>query len=340
MKELITDIPIVDMPKVAAGLGLKAYAADQIIRWLYQRRASSFAEMTNLSVEVRDALAEKFNIDALAIADCLEASDGTKKFLCRARDGECVECVLIPADDKRWTVCISTQVGCRMGCSFCRTARMGLKRNLSMGEILGQLLLVMRGTEQAITNVVLMGMGEPLDNFDAVADAVEAITDKRALGMSKRRVTLSTVGLIPELTEFSKRFDVKIAISLNATTDEIRSRIMPINKKYPIAMIMEFCRDYSKRFRNRITFEYVMIAGVNDSKDDASRLVSFLKGVRAKINLIPHNAFEGSDLKPSDDDTIQWWSEFLYNKGIQTNIRASRGQEIMAACGQLATIKK
>jgi len=365
MKPLITNIPLEELPNTVGNLGLKKYAADQIIKWLYQKRVSSFEEMTNLSKDARAILSEKFEIDALEIVDTLEAADGTKKFLCRARDGECIECVIIPANDDRWTVCVSTQVGCRMGCAFCRTAEMGFRRDLTMGEIVGQLLLVMRDVSSTlplckgemegvdlpspslpykgrgnVTNVVLMGMGEPLANVEAVSDAINVICDGRAIGLSKLRVTLSTAGLLPELRAFSEKFDIKIAISLNATTDEVRSRIMPINKKYPIAEIMKFCREYSKRSRHRITFEYVMIGGVNDTKDDAKRLIELLKGFRAKINLIPFNPYDGCDLAAPDGATVQWWSEFLYGKGIQTNTRISRGQEIMAACGQLATIAR
>lgn len=338
MRSLITDIPLNELPGTVVDLGLKSYAANQLIQWLYQRRADSFDRMTDLSRDARVVLSEKFGIEALEIADTLEAADGTKKFLCRARDGERIECVLIPADDGRWTVCVSTQVGCNMGCAFCRTARMGFRRNLSMGEIVCQLRLVMMQTGNCVTNVVLMGMGEPLLNARAVSNAVGAICDGRAFGLSKRRVTLSTAGLVPELRSFSEAFDIKIAISLNASSDEVRDRLMPINKKYPISEIMEFCREYSKRSRWRITFEYVMIGGINDSKEDAARLVELLKGVRAKVNLIPFNPFDGCEFKAPDRSTIEWWSEYLYGKGIQTNIRVSRGQEILAACGQLAAL--
>jgi 23S rRNA (adenine2503-C2)-methyltransferase len=340
VKRLITDIPLSEMPAFMEGMGIKRYAAGQVIQWLYQKRVQDVGEMTNLSKAVRERLAAEFDIQALDLVESISAADGTTKYLCRARDGKCVECVLIPADDERWTACLSTQVGCQMGCAFCRTARMGFERDLSMGEIISELILMMRNAKRDVTNVVFMGMGEPLMNMDAVGHAIEALTAEGAFGMSKKRITVSTAGLIPELREFTSRYDVKVAISLNATDDATRDRIMPINKKYPIAAIMDFCREYSKRSKSRVTFEYVMMDGVNDSEADARRLACLISGFKAKVNLIPFNAFEGSGFSPSRPEIVMWWSDFLYGKGIQTNIRVSRGQEILAACGQLAANKR
>lgn len=339
MRKLITDIPLDGFSDLATDLGLKSYVADEIISWLYKRRASSFGEMTNLSREARKKLGERFEIESVASADAEAAPDGTRKFLCRLRDGEAVECVLIPAEN-RATACLSTQVGCAMGCTFCRTSSMGLRRNLTAGEIVGQLIIMMRDGDVEISNVVLMGMGEPLANFDAVSDAIGMICDGRAFGFGKRRVTLSTAGLIPELERLSGEHGIKIAISLNATTDDVRNRLMPINRRYPIARIMEFSRAYSRRSRYRVTFEYVMIRSVNDSREDATRLVRLLKGVRAKVNLIPFNPFDGCPFEASDTSTVELWSSFLHERGVQTNVRVSRGQEILAACGQLATISR
>lgn len=336
MKPAITDIPLEGLSAAVADLGLKPFVADQLADWLYKKRASSFDDMTNVSKPARETLKARFSIEAVGLVRFQTASDGTKKFLCRAADGAAAECVLIPAEDDRVTVCLSTQAGCAMGCSFCRTAGMGLERNLTQGEILGQLIVAMRHSAGPVTNVVLMGMGEPLANRNAVEAAIEVMLDGRAMGLSKRRITLSTCGLLQELDEFSLTFDVKIAISLNATTDEVRDILMPVNRKYPIAKIMEFCRAYSERSRHRVTFEYVLLGKVNDTKDDARRLVELLKGVRAKVNLIPFNPYEGSAYAAPAEETVRWWSEFLYAKGIQANIRKSRGQEIMAACGQLA----
>jgi len=224
-----------------------------------------------------------------------------------------------------------------MGCTFCRTGGMGFRRNLTQGEIVGQLIALARVAPSAITNVVLMGMGEPLLNAEAVREAIAIFRDERAFNISKRRITVSTAGLVPELEAFCQEVDVKIAISLNATTDEVRSQLMPINRSVPIAEIMAFCRHYSRTSKHRITFEYVLICDVNDTREDAARLVGLLDGTRAKVNLIPFNPFEGSGLAAPLPATVEWWSEFLREKGVQANVRTSRGQEILAACGQLAS---
>lgn len=336
MKLCITDISLKDLPAVVESIGLKKYSASQIISWLYKERVASFDEMTNLSKQARADLNDKYVIDALSVAEVLTASDGAKKFLCRTRGGVAIECVYIPAADGRGTVCLSTQAGCAMGCAFCRTAIVGFKRNLTQGEILGQLMIVMKSDEDPVTNIVLMGMGEPLANTDTVIDAIEVILDPRAIGLAKRRVTLSTSGIISEIEKVIKRFDIKIAISLNATTDEVREKLMPINKRYNIAAIMDFCRKYSKTSRHRITFEYVMFSGVNDSMEDAKRLVGLLSKVSAKVNLIPFNSFEGSKFSPPSKETIESWWNFLTKHNVQAFVRQSRGRKIMAACGQLA----
>ncbi|MFH1654481.1 MAG: 23S rRNA (adenine(2503)-C(2))-methyltransferase RlmN [Pseudomonadota bacterium] len=336
-KSNIYDLKLSDFPAVVEDLGLKKYAANQIISWLYKKRVSGFDEMTNLTKAVRETLNQKFTCEALKIDKTLEAKDGTKKYRFKLSDGELIEAVDMPME-KRRTVCISTQVGCAMNCAVCRTATLGLKRNLTQGEIVGQLLTIMNQNATPVTNVVLMGMGEPLANYEAVKGAVEIMIDTRAIEMSYRRVTLSTCGLIPELKRFVNDLPVMIAISLSATTDEVRSKIMPINKKYSIAKIMEFCREHSKDSKNRITIEYVLIGDVNDSKEDAARLVKLLRGVKAKINLIPFNSFEGCEYKSPSEEIVDFWYRFLHEKGIQTNVRVSRGHEIMAACGQLISV--
>lgn len=335
---LITDISKKDLPSVVTGLDFKAYTAAQIISWLYAKRVSSFDEMTNLTKGMRETLKSKFEICALNAVRELSASDGTRKYLLQARDLNAVECVFIPAEDERNTICISTQMGCAMGCAVCRTAGMGFVRDLTQGEILGQLIHVLTARKEAITNIVLMGMGEPLANLDAVSNAVELMLDMNAFGFSKRRLTLSTCGLLPELEKFTDRFEIKIAISLNATTDEIREKLMPINRRYKISDIMEFCRAYSKRSRYRITFEYVLIAGVNDTEADSKRLVKLLSGIRAKVNVIPLNPFDGCGYKTPKEDVVERFGDDLRAHGAQVNIRKSRGGRIMAACGQLATM--
>ncbi|MFH1829945.1 MAG: 23S rRNA (adenine(2503)-C(2))-methyltransferase RlmN [Pseudomonadota bacterium] len=336
MLPAITDIALHSLKKAVVDLGLKPYAATQLVQWLYSKRAKSFDDVTDVSKEGRKLLKERYEISAVEIVGEQKASDGTLKLLCKAHDGKCVECVLIPALDGRTTACLSTQVGCAMKCAFCRTASMGFVRNLTLGEITGQLILLARASSTPITNVVFMGMGEPLANMEAVENAIAVFRNEKAFGLSKRRITVSTCGLIPELKKFCERNDVKAAISLNATTDDVRTKLMPINKQWPIAKIMNFSREYSKRSRYRVTFEYVMIKGMNDSEDDAKRLIKLLHGVRAKVNLIPFNSYESSKFKAPLENTLDWWSDFLREKGIQVNIRASRGQEILAACGQLA----
>ena len=337
MKPRITDIPLTELEGVITGLGMKRFVADQLVRWLYKQRVTHFEEMTNVGRECAEMLAGQFDIAALELTESLTDDDGTSKYCFALHDDERVESVLIPAGDDRCTLCVSTQVGCKMGCDFCRTGEAGFKRNLSQGEIIGQAVEVQRASERPITNVVFMGMGEPMFNMDAVLSAIDILLDERAFGISKRRITVSTAGLVPELKEFVKRSDVKIAISLNAVNDELRSRLMPVNRRYAIAEIMDFCRDYTKKEKGRITFEYIMMDRVNDSLEDAYQLVLLLQGVRAKVNLIPFNAFPGSAYKPSPIERIEAWRDILVKKGIQANIRTSRGKNILAACGQLAS---
>jgi 23S rRNA (adenine2503-C2)-methyltransferase len=337
MLPAITDIPLARLPVVASELGLKRYAVQQLIGWLYKRRAAAFEEMTDLSKVAREQLAAHYAISAIEVIASETAADGTRKLLCRAADGAALECVAIPAEDGRVTACLSTQVGCAMGCAFCRTGGMGFRRNLTLGEIVGQAIELARRVPLELTNIVLMGMGEPLANLAAVEEAIALFRDERAFGFSKRRITLSTAGIFPELESFAERSEIKIAISLNATTDEVRDRIMPINRRFPIARILSFAREYSRRSRYRLTFEYVLIRGVNDVEADARRLAELLRGIRAKVNLIPLNPFEGSAFSAPLPATVEWWRVFLQGKGIQVNVRASRGQEILAACGQLAS---
>lgn len=340
MKRLnITDVSLKRMPALAKALKLKPYAAGQIVSWLYKKRVSSFDDMTNLSKTARDALKGNYDLKGLETHRLLMAKDGTTKFVFLLEDGFKIESVLIPSEKGRLTLCISTQVGCAMGCLFCRTGRMGLKRDLTQGEILGQLIEVKRYLKphkRKLTNIVFMGMGEPFVNYQAVSDAMGFILDERAFNFSRRRVTISTAGLLPQIKMFSKHFDVKLAISLNATDDKTRSKLMPINKRYPMAQVMRFCRDYCANSKHRITFEYVMIRGINDTKDDMKRLVKLLNKVKAKVNLIPFNPFPGCAFKNPSESTVETWFKFLNSRDIQTNIRVSRGGDILAACGQLA----
>lgn len=320
-------------------LGLKPYRADQILKWVYTHYASSFEHMTNISKADRAVLSEAFGISALIVVRSEVSSDGTKKFLFRLEDDHTIESVLIP-DEDRQTLCISSQVGCRQACRFCLTGSGGFVRDLKAYEIADQVLEVSRILKQerlrGITNIVLMGMGEPLANFDEVMKALTIITSEPGLGFSPRRVTVSTDGLVPEIGKLGKSgVKVNLAISLNATTDEVRDRIMPVNRRYPIKDLLDSCRRYPLEPRRRITFEYVLLQGVNDSVEDASRLSKLLRGIKCKVNLIPFNPFPGSGFRRPDDAVVRRFQKVLLDHHYTAPVRESRGRDISAACGQL-----
>jgi 23S rRNA (adenine2503-C2)-methyltransferase len=314
--------------------GLPGYRASQLLSWIYGRYATSLDEITEFSKDLRKRLGELAYIGNLLVVKRERSSDGTEKFLFALEDGQTVESVLIP-DKDRLTLCISSQVGCAMGCRFCLTGSSGLLRNLRSWEIVDQILGVNRIiAPKKITNIVFMGMGEPLANFDEMVDALKRILS--LIGISKRRVTISTAGLLPKILELpGKAPDVNLAISLNATTDEVRDRIMPVNKKYPLRSLIDACRRYPLKPRRMLTFEYVLIAGVNDSVEDALRLVRLLSGIRCKINLIPLNPHEGSELRRPEHTVVLAFQKVLTGKNMTVLIRESRGQDILAACGQL-----
>jgi 23S rRNA (adenine2503-C2)-methyltransferase len=319
--------------------GLKKYALNQILQWAYQKRASSFEEMTNVSKETRALLAEHFEIRPLEIgARHHSVQDGSTKYLFRLSDGQSVESVLMPQKG-RTTLCISSQVGCAMGCRFCRTAEMKLVRNLSQGEILGQILGVQREMPpgERITNIVMMGMGEPFHNYDTVISALKLMTDDFALGLSQRRITVSTVGLAPEIVKFGKDSGAKLALSLNATTEEGREALMPVTKRHSLEEVIEACRQYAFGSKHKVTFEYVMMAGVNDSIEDAKRIAKIGARVPCKINLIPYNEYPGSPFKRPSEESVRAFFRHLADKHFQVNIRYSKGLDVLAACGQLAT---
>lgn len=322
-----------------SAMGLKKYRAGQIFGWLYKRLAVSFDVMTNISKEERALLADCFSIPSLNVLGAEVSADGTRKFLFGLEDGHTIEGVLIP-DDDRLTLCISSQVGCGQGCRFCLTARGGFVRNLASYEITEQVIEVSRilknEGKREITNIVLMGMGEPLANFDEVIKALKVITSEAGMAISARRVTLSTSGLVPELDKLGKSgLRVNLAISLNATTDEVRNRIMPVNRRWPLKELISACRRYPLEPRRRITFEYVLLKGVNDSDDDALRLVRLLHGIRCKVNLIPFNPFAGSLFERPDDNRIRRFQKVLLAHHLTAPVRESRGRDISAACGQL-----
>ncbi|WP_420132800.1 23S rRNA (adenine(2503)-C(2))-methyltransferase RlmN [Rhodopseudomonas sp.] len=326
--------------------------AQQLWHWMYVRGAKNFAEMTNVSKEMRAQLAEHFTVDRPEVVAEQISADGTRKWLLRLPSGNDaqkaheVECVYIPETD-RGTLCVSSQVGCTLNCSFCHTGTQRLVRNLTPGEIVGQVMVardrlndwIDRETpngNRLVTNIVMMGMGEPLYNFDAVRDALLIVTDNEGIGISRRRVTLSTSGVVPNIKRTGDEIGVMLAISLHAVRDELRDELVPLNRKYPLKELLQACRDYPGASNaRRITFEYVMLKGVNDSLDDARRLVQLLKGIPAKINLIPFNPWPGSKYECSAWDQIEKFSEYVFNAGYSSPVRTPRGRDILAACGQL-----
>ncbi len=314
-------------------LGKEKYRAKQILRWIYQRHVTDFDQMTDLAKQFRSQLAERATISSWQPEIVETSSDGTRKYLFRLDDGEAVEVVRIPMDEGRATLCISTQVGCAMGCQFCMTGTFGLARNLRPEEIVNQVCAALQ--DGPISNIVLMGMGEPLHNLDNVVTALKIFYLDDGLGYGTRRVTLSTCGLVPEIAELSQRIKVSLAVSLNATTDEVRDQLMPVNRRYPLDVLMNACREYSRNTRQRVTFEYILIGGVNDSTTDAKRMVKLLHGVRCKVNLIAYNEHDGAEFVAPTEESIKAFQSYLLQRDIVATLRASKGQDISAACGQL-----
>ncbi len=320
-----------------SSFGKERYRNIQVLRWLYKKGVHSIDEMTNLSKTFRQDLNKISFISTLHSLHVEQAKDGTKKFLFQLEDGNRIESVLIP-DKKRLTLCLSTQVGCALGCRFCLTGKMGWKRDLMVSEILNQILAVRETLtdKTSITNIVLMGMGEPLANYKNTMKAIELMTNPEAFKFSSRRVTLSTVGLLPGLEQLAiEKISFQLAISLNASDDETRSHLMPINRRYPLKKVLEVCRKFLMRPRTRITFEYVLVEGVNDSSQDSKRLVKILTGIPSKVNLIPLNEAPGIPFKRPSEEKIKLFQEILMEGGLTTIVRASKGAEISAACGQL-----
>ena len=329
------------MAAFVASLGWPAYRASQILRWLYQERARTFAEMSNLSQKDREYLTGSSRIERTSAVQIFSSQDGTKKLVLTLADGNQVECVLIP-DEDRLTLCLSTQVGCTLDCGFCLTGTLGLSRNLRAHEILDQVLLAQDHLDanQRLTNLVFMGMGEPLANLDAVADAVTRLTNQTwGLGFSGRRITISTAGLASRIKEVAP-LKVNLAISLNATTDELRHQIMPTaNRLYSLQALLAACRDYPLAERDRLTFEYVLLADVNDRPEDATRLIKLLRGLRCKVNLIAFNPFPGSPYRRPSDAAIDMFQSTLRRSHVDVYLRRSRGRDVLGACGQLGRIE-
>jgi len=326
-------------------LGVERYRADQMYSWVYAKGVTDFENMTNLSKDLRGRLAESFRIGRPGVNFDQQSVDGTRKWLLDFEDRNAAETVYIPEPD-RGTLCVSSQVGCTLTCAFCHTGTQRLVRNLEAGEIVAQVMLARdhlgewpsAKEEKRITNIVMMGMGEPLYNYDNVKKALEIVMDGGGVSISKRRITLSTSGVVPEIERCGRELGVMLAISLHAVTDEVRDKLVPINRKWPIKELLRACRAYpAAKNARRITFEYVMLKGVNDSEADARELCRLIKGIPAKVNMIPFNPWPGSAFECSERETIKKFARVVEKAGYVATVRTPRGRDILAACGQLKT---
>ncbi len=336
-------LPMAEMHGAFAELGLEKFRVKQVWSWLYCWGVTDFSAMTNLAKPAREKLAAHFTIDRPTVSRDQESADGTRKWLLKMTDGQEVEAVHIPEED-RGALCVSSQVGCTLTCRFCHTGTQKLVRNLTPAEIIGQVMLARdlladwpsTKDQRQLSNIVLMGMGEPLFNYENVAVALKIIMDGEGIAISKRRITLSTSGVAPMIQKCGAELGVNLAISLHAVTDALRDQIIPLNRKYPLHELLQACRDYPGLSNaRRITFEYVMLKGVNDSDADARALVKLIAGIPAKINLIPFNAWPGAPFECSDDARIQRFGDIVNAAGYASPVRTPRGRDIMAACGQL-----
>lgn len=325
--------------------GERSFRADQIFRWLHKRWAASFEEMSDLSKGLRERMSEELHLRTLILDYEQRSSDGTIKFRWRTVDGKAVESVYMPDEESgRRTLCVSTQVGCAMGCGFCATGTMGLSRNLSVGEIVDQVhrtnrFLVEEGLvpgPRPLTNLVFMGMGEPLHNYDNVIASLRLLLSPEGPEFSHRHITVSTAGIVPNIKRLGEDSQVKLAISLNATTDEVRDRLMPVNRRWKIADLLEACASFPIRQGRQITFEYVLFEGINDSDEDLERLAGLARDARAKVNLIQYNRNEGLPYEPSPEERVRFFARGLVARGVMAMARKNRGRDILAACGQLA----
>ncbi len=326
-----------------AAFGAEPFRARQLWHWIYHRGATEFAQMSSLAKGFRERLAEHYEIRRPAVTRSLSSLDGTRKWLLRFGDGQEAETVHIPEED-RGTLCISSQVGCTLNCTFCHTGTQLLVRNLGPSEIVGQVMVARDALgewpspqdDRQLTNIVLMGMGEPLYNFDNVAAAVKIVMDPEGLSVSRRKITLSTAGVAPMIRRCGAELAVNLAISLHAVCDDVRDRLVPLNRKYPIAQLLDACRNYPGASNaRRITFEYVMLKGVNDSPAEARELVRLISGIPAKVNLIPFNPWPGAPYECSTDAAIEAFSDIIFSAGYSAPVRTPRGRDIFAACGQL-----
>ena len=337
----LTNLSLEQLTEFLVGLGLPRYRGIQVFAWIYRPHVTDFSQMTDLSKELRETLAARTSFDWPRIAETERSKDGTVKYGFKLQDNNYIEAVLIP-EEGRNTLCVSTQVGCAMGCEFCLTGSMGFKRNLTPGEIVGQAvrvrdwLLDTPGTEAGLNNLVFMGMGEPLANFENLLVSLDILLEQRGLDFSERRITVSTCGLVPKIIELGEKTRVNLAVSLHSVDDAIRSKLMPINKKYPVAELLEACRNFPMPKRKRIMFEYILIRDMNDSEADARLLAKKLKSIPCKINLLPYNESAGLPFRRPADETIDLFQQILWDAGYTVMVRSSRGADISAACGQLA----
>ena len=338
-------LPLGKLEDFFDSIGEKKFRATQLIKWIHQEGQREFSKMTNLSKSLRETLARKCEIQLPEIVSCDESSDGTKKWLIKVDGGSCIEMVFIP-ERERGTLCISSQVGCSLDCSFCATGKQGFHRDLTSAEIIGQLWLAadsfnqfLKNSPRKISNVVMMGMGEPLMNFDNVVDSMSLMLEDNAYGLSKRRVTLSTSGVLPMLDKLGDVIDVSLAISLHAPNDDLRNSLVPINKKYPISKFIDSARGYIEKMpdnHRKVTVEYTLIDKINDRSHHAKELAQLLKDLPCKINLIPFNEFEGSGYKKVTNTALNRFRDILVSEGYTVAVRTTRGDDIAAACGQLA----
>jgi len=335
----IAELELPELEQAVEALGVPRFHARQLFQWVHKRGVTDFGEMTDLGRDLRATLEQSVRIGAPSIVRRETSTDGTTKLLLQLQDGQLIESVFIP-DTPANTFCVSTQVGCAMRCGFCLTGRMGIVRNLSAGEIVGQVRVLARELDllRARFNIVLMGMGEPLHNYDATMKALRILSDEYGLSVSARRVTLSTVGVLPALERLATEpFMPNLAISLHATTEAQRDLLVPINRKYGLKELLDACRRFPVKRRARITFEYVMLRDVNDTDEDARRLVRLLNGIKAKVNLLPLNEAPGIPFDRPGDARVDAFARILANRGVVVSVRKSRGRDIRAACGQLIT---
>jgi 23S rRNA (adenine2503-C2)-methyltransferase len=332
----IGDLTLAELRDELEAMGEKPFRAVQIFDWLYRRGASSFGEFTALPRPLRDKLAARFAIGGLDVADRRESADGTTKVLFRLLDGEHIETVLIPAG-RRLTICLSTQVGCKFACAFCASGRRGFRRNLRPAEITGQVIHIQRALGREATNVVFMGMGEPLDNWENVEKALRIMNAPEGMGIAARRITVSTAGFADAFGRLaSLDLQINLSLSLHAVTDRLRDRLMPINRRFPLEEIVRAAEKYVRSGGRMMTLEYIVISGLNDSLDDADGLAAIARRLRAKVNLIAYSPVEGCDLKRPSDAEVARFKRWLEERRVGTTLRLSKGADIAAACGQLA----